>query len=90
MLNKNESMLLKFEMFFLFVDLKVILLIVMLTRFYKETVLLADVINQKQKMLVTDVLVEIWHKAGSGMWLWIIGVVIGDIVIKSLLRNFRE
>lgn len=83
-------MLLKFEMLFLFVDLKVILLIVMLTRFYKETVLLADVINQKQKMLVTDVLVEIWHKTGSGMWPWIIGAVLGDIVVKSLLRNFRE
>lgn len=90
MLNKNESMLLRFEMFFVFVDLKVILLIVMLTRFYQQTVLLADVVNPKQRAAVVDVLVEIWHKAGSGMWLWIIGAVIGDIVIKSILRRLRE
>lgn len=90
MLNKNESMLLKFEMFFLFVDLKVILLIVMLARFYKETVLLADVVNQKQKMFVTDVLINIWQTTGHGMWLWIVGAVLGDIVIKSLLRHLRE
>lgn len=90
MLNKNESMLLKFEMFFLFVDLKVILLIVMLARFYQQTVLLADVVNPKHKMLVTDVLIDIWHKAGDGMWLWIVGAVVGDIVLKSILRRLRE
>lgn len=90
MLNKNESMLLRFEMFFLFVDLKVILLVVMLAKFYKETLLLAEIVNPKQKMFVSDVLVEIWNKAGDGMWYWIIGAVLGDIVIKSFLRHFRE
>ncbi|MCK6597220.1 MAG: hypothetical protein L6Q37_02555 [Bdellovibrionaceae bacterium] len=90
MINKNESMLLRFEMFFLFVDLKVVLLIVMLARFYKETVLLADVVNPKQKMFVTDVLIEIWNKTGHGVWLWIIGAVLGDIVLKSILRRLRE
>ncbi len=90
MLNKNESMLLKFEMFFLFVDLKVILLIVMLARFYQQTVLLADVVNPKHKMLVTDVLIDIWQTTGHGMWLWIVGAVLGDLLIKSLLRHFRE
>lgn len=90
MMNKEQSIRVRFEAFFVFVDLKVILLIVMLAKFYKETVLLADVVNQKQRMLVVDLLHGVWEHAGSGLWLWIIGAVIGDIFIKSILRRFHD
>lgn len=89
-MNKEDSVWIKFEMFFLFVDLKVILLIVMLFNFYKETVLLADVASAKQKILVTELLYGTWERAGSGYWLWIIGAVVGDIFLKKILRALND
>lgn len=89
-MNKEDSVWIKFEMFFLFLDLKVILLIVMLFNFYKETVLLADVLSPKYKEVVIDVLHTTWTSAGAGYWLWIIGAVLGDIFIKSILRKFND
>lgn len=90
MMDKESSLWLKFEFFFVFLDLKVILLIVMLFNFHKETVLLADVAKSHQKMLVTDLLYGTWDRAGSGYWLWIIGAVLGDIFIKSILRRLHD
>lgn len=90
MLNKQESIKLKFELIFMFVDLKVALLIVMLTRFYKETVLLINVVDPKQKVLIADVLIHVWQKAGHGMWLWILGAILGDIFIKAILRHLHD
>jgi hypothetical protein len=90
MMNKENSLWIKFELLFLFVDLKVILLIVMLFNFYKETVLLADVAKPHLKMAVTDILYGTWERAGSGYWLWIIGAMLGDIVVKSILRKLNE
>ncbi len=90
MMNKRESLWLKFEMLFLFVDLKVILLILMLFNFYKETVLLADVADHHQKMLAVDVLYGTWQRAGSGYAKWIVLAVIGDIFIKRILKALNE
>lgn len=89
-MNKEDSLWIKFEIFFLFVDMKVILLIIMLFDFYKETVLLADVANQKQKMLAVDVLYGTWERAGSGYWKWILIAAIGDIFIKKILRALND
>jgi hypothetical protein len=89
MMNKEDSLWVKFELFFVFLDLKVILLIVMLFDFYKETVLLADVAKPHLKMLVTELLFATWERAGSGYWLWIIGAVLGDIMIKGILRRLN-
>ncbi len=89
-MNKETSLWIKFEVFFIFVDLKVILLTVMLCNFYKETVLLADVAIPHQKMLVTDLLYGTWAKAGAGYWLWIIGAAFGDIIIKRILGRLNE
>jgi hypothetical protein len=89
-MNKEDSLWIRFEMFFIFVDLKVILLIVMLFNFYKETVLLADVVSAKRKELVVDVLVTTWQSAGSGYWKWIIIAAIGDIFLKKILRGLHD
>jgi hypothetical protein len=89
-MNKEDSLWIRFEMFFLFVDLKVILLIVMLFNFYKETVLLADVVSVKRKELVVDVLQATWQSAGSGYWKWILIAVIGDIFLKKILRGLND
>ncbi len=89
-MNKEDSIWIRFEMFFLFVDLKVILLIVMLFNFYKETVLLADVANTKQKMLVTELLYGTWERAGTGYWYWIIGAIVGDLFIKKIFRGLND
>ncbi len=90
MMDKENSLWIKFELFFVFLDLKVVLLIVMLFNFYKETVLLADVVNAHQKMLVTELLNGTWARAGSGYWLWIIGAVFGDMIIKRILGRLNE
>ena len=90
MMDKENSLWLKFELVFIFLDLKVILLTVMLFNFYKETILLADVARPHQQMLVTDLLYGTWARAGSGYWLFIIGAVFGDIIIKRILRRLNE
>lgn len=90
MMSKENNLWLKFEVFFVFLDLKVILLIVMLFNFYKETVLLADVVKPQQKMIVTDLLYGTWQRAGSGYWLYIIAAIAGDILIKKILRSLNE
>lgn len=87
---KERSLWLKFEMVFLFMDVKVILLTVMLFNFYKETVLLADVANPKVKILATELLYGTWQRAGAGYWKWIIFAVIADIFVKRILRSFNE
>jgi len=89
-MNKEDSLWLKFEVFFLFVDLKVILLIIMLFNFYKETVLLADVVKPNLKMLVTEVLYDTWERAGVGYAKWILFAALGDIILKKLLRRLNE
>lgn len=89
-MNKEDSLWLKFEAVFVFVDLKVVLLIIMIFNFYKETVLLADVIDPHKKALVVDVLYRTWEQTGSGYWKWIIAAVLGDIVVKSILRKLNE
>lgn len=90
MLNKQESIKLKFELIFMFVDLKVALLIVMLARLYKETILLISVVDPKQKVLIADVLNHVWQKAGHDMLLWIFGAILGDIFIKAILRHLHD
>lgn len=89
-MNKEMSLWLKFEMFFIFVDLKVVLLIIMLFNFYKETVLLADAANPQKKMLVTNLLYDTWQRAGDGYWKWIIMAALGDIVLKRILSKLNE
>lgn len=89
-MNKENGLWLRFETFFLFMDLKVILLIFMLFRFYKETVLLADVAKTNLKMNVVELLNLTWQSAGEGMWKWIIAAIIGDIFIKKMLNSINE
>lgn len=89
-MNKENSLWLKFEMVFFFVDLKVILLIIMLFNIYKETVLLADVVDAHKKMLATDLLYGTWQRAGSGYAKWIFLAAIGDIFLKKILRKLNE
>lgn len=89
-MNKENSLWLKFELFFLFVDLKVILLIMMLFNFYKETVLLADVAKPNLKMRAAELLYDTWERAGVGYAKWIFFAAIGDIVLKKLLRKLNE
>ena len=52
MMNKRNELWIKFEVFFLFVDFKVILLIVMLANFYKETVFMIDFVDPKDRKSV--------------------------------------
>ena len=89
-MNKETSLWLKFEMFLVFIDLKVVLLIIMLFNFYKETVLLADVVKPGQRMLVTDLLYGTWQRAGSGYAKWIFLAAIGDIFLKRILGKLNE
>lgn len=89
-MNKENSLWLKFEMIFVFIDLKVILLITMLANFYKEIVLLADIAKPNQKVIASDLLYSVWQQAGSGYWKWIIATVIGDILVKRILRKLNE
>lgn len=89
-MTKENSLWLKFELIFFFVDLKVVLLIIMLFNFYKETVLLADVADAKQKMLVTDLLYGTWQRAGSGYVKWIFIAAIADIILKKIFQRLNE
>jgi len=89
-MNKESSLWIKFEMLFLIVDLKVILLIIMLFNFYKETVLLADVAKPNLKMPAGELLYDTWARAGAGYWKWILLAAIGDIFLKKILRRLNE
>lgn len=89
-MNKENSLWLRFQVFFLFVDLKVILLIVMLFNFYKETALLAEIVGQKQKESIAHVLNVTWQNAGSGFVKWIIAAIVFDIVLKKILESMND
>lgn len=87
-MNKKDKADFTFETLFMFLDLKVIFLIVMLCLFYKETVLLADVLGNKK--MEARILLSVWERAGQGLWVWVVAVVFGDIFIKQFLRKLHE
>ncbi len=89
-MNKKDRIDYIFEFLFLFTDLKFILLIVMLFCFYKETVLLADVIDPSYKNASARALIGAWERAGLGFWKWIALASLGDIVVKKFIRSFNE
>ena len=89
-MNKQTSLLLKFEAIFIFVDLKVILLIVMLFNFYKETVLLADIVKPNERMKIVDLLLGTWERAGAGYWKWIMIAMLADVILKRMLQKLNE
>lgn len=90
MMNKRNELWIKFEVFFLFVDFKVILLIVMLANVYKETVFMIDFVDPKKKVVAAQLMQQVWNEAGSGYWMWIVGAILGDLMMKRFLRMLHD
>ncbi len=86
---KENSLAMKFDLLFVFVDLKVLFIIFLMAKLYKETVMLSDLYAPKDRQPVINILNHVWQSVGSGMWLLLFGAIIGDIILKRVLREMN-
>lgn len=89
MMNKNNHLLLKLDAILAFVDLKVFLLVWILTDVYRNTSLLASTagINRER---AADVLAYVWSTCGSPYIVWIPLAAIADVLTKNAIKSFLE
>lgn len=88
-MNKQNSVLMKLDFAFMFLDCKVLLLIIFMVDFYRQTAWRADLLVPK-KVLYSDTLIWAWAEIGSPYVMWIPIAIIADIALKRLLKGLFE
>jgi hypothetical protein len=88
-MNKNNSLLLKLDFALMFLDCKVILLIMFMVDFYRQTAWRADLLVPK-RVLYADTLRWAWEEIGSPYVKWIVLAIIADIILKRIIKGLMN
>ncbi len=84
-MKESKTIALRLQMTLIFIDLKVLLLLIFMGDFYRKTALGAEVLNGK-RVLFNEALRYCWEDIGSPYLKWIPLAIIGDFILKIILE----